>query len=70
MYIEDDKDDFKINIYKWKGEDRVDVELILGDYNPLELGFRNLTTAKEFVKKLQSAEVRKFNVNERGEITE
>lgn len=62
------EEDFKINIYKWRGEDRVEVELVLGEYNPIELNFKTMAVAREFIKKLQSAEVTKFNVNEKGEI--
>ncbi|GLB26545.1 hypothetical protein LXJ15735_27860 [Lacrimispora xylanolytica] len=61
-------EDFKINIYKWKGEARVEVELVLGEYNPIELSFKTISVAREFIRKLQSAEVAKFNVNEKGEI--
>jgi len=63
-------DDFKINIYKWKGENRVDLELILGEYAPIEFGFETLEGAREFAKKLQSAKVVKYNVNENGEVEE
>lgn len=63
-------DDFKINIYKWKGENRVDLELILGEYAPIEFGFETVVRAREFAKKLQSAEVVKYNVNENGEVEE
>jgi len=63
--------DFKINIYKWRGEDRVDLELSFGDYRPpVELGFESVAIARDFVKKLQSAEVRKLNVKENGEVEE
>lgn len=64
------EEEFKINIYDWKGEDQVDVELdCLGRY-PKEYNFQSVKEAREFIKALQSAKVYKYKVNDDGSVEE
>lgn len=62
------EEEFKINIYDWKGLDQVDVELdYLGQY-PKEYNFKSVKEARDFINALQSAKVYKYKVNEDGSV--
>lgn len=66
--IFDEESEVKINIYKWKGEDQVDIEIDYGGFNPLEISTSNMKEADMFIRALKEAikNVKKHKVNEDG----
>lgn len=62
------EEEFKINIYNWKGENRTDVEIVTDSIFPIELNFESVREAREFIKKLQQAKIYKYKVNQDGSV--
>jgi len=60
----------KIDIYKWKGEDRVDIEIDYGGFNKIELDVSTMKEADLLIKALKKAVVNKHKVDEDGNIIE
>lgn len=56
----------KIDIYKWKGEDQVDIEIEYGGFAPIELSTSTIKEADMFIRALKRATVEKHRVNEDG----
>lgn len=67
MNYEESDPEFEINIFNWKGEDTVEVDIECGKYSSMgSLTFRTVTEARNFIKRLQKAKVNKYDVNEDG----
>ena len=58
-----------INIYKWKGEDQVDIEIEYGGFNPLEVSTSSMKEADMFIKALKRAIPNKYKVDNEGNVT-
>lgn len=67
MYFDEDTE-IQINIYKWKTEDKVDIEIDYGGLSPLELSTSTVKEADLFIKALKRALVKKYRVNEDGSL--
>jgi len=60
----------EINIYKWNGEDQVDIEIDYGGFSSLELSTSSMKEADIFIRALKRAvvKVNKYKVNEDGTV--